>query len=291
MTTQLRLAHMRLSPELAVGLLPSGQHCLLASAVSAQVPVSPITRLIFPVVDAQLAHMVRLLSANFFGHEVMLTGFLVNPKRAYCKLSHLSGVRVPDTNSLGIRAASAGHGAAAWGLSRMALQYEQGPALMVSSLALAPIDPSYRLQLPNLNFTQPLTGGIGCTCIYQPRLVPLYYGFHHIPTSIYTEALGPRALSFELPYRKSTAARRAVSSALALALQELESPHATLTRPTALTSNYTLEPFTNPEPLKPAYAAFLAANHLCGFARCLQLQDVADSASAVPETLLVATHA
>ena len=84
MYTQLRLSHVALNPELALGVLPSRQLCLLSSAQAEDDPT--ITRLIFPVAAADVCDLTRDLYSHGFGHKVVLSGFAVKPQLTYIKL-------------------------------------------------------------------------------------------------------------------------------------------------------------------------------------------------------------
>lgn len=258
MYSQLRLCGAQLKAELAVGLLPSKQHCLLASAIvkparntaaqyaGSQAPGSvvpprkaAVTRLIFPVADRDLDTLTSLLLAQYFGHKLVLTGFAVQPEVSYIMLP--TKVAVPVE-------------------SRPVLK-STGPAFMVSSLAIAPSAARYEPKLPYLTFDTPYDAAITFhqEAPFQP--VALFYGSHYIPRQCYSQALGLRPLSYGLLGHNTYGGQCAAKSTLDKAMSILRGSH--LTAPTALASNHALQLCLNPEAITPLYGAFLAQNRLC----------------------------
>ena len=260
MYSQLRLCGAQLKSELAIGLLPSQQHCLLASAIvapakntvaSAQcmVPSAPgtaapakkavVTRLIFPVADRDLDTLLRSLLAQYFGHKLVLTGFAVQPELSYVMLP--TPVGVPAAKRTVVKSAE--------------------PALMVSALALAPSEARYEPRLPYLTFDTPYEAAITFHQVAPFHPVALFYGSHYIPRQCYAQALGLRPLSYGLPGHNTYGGQCAAKSALAKSLKSLRGLD--LTTPTALASNHALQLCLNPEVITPVYGAFLAQNQLC----------------------------
>lgn len=260
MYSQLRLSGVQLKAELAIGLLPSQQHCLLASAIvapakntvaSAQcmlpsVPgtVAPakkavVTRLIFPVADRDLDTLLRSLLAQYFGHKLVLTGFAVQPELSYVMLP--TKVAVPVE-------------------SRPVLKSTE-PAFIVSSLAIAPSAARYEPKLPYLTFDTPYEAAITFHQVAPFQPVALFYGSHYIPRQCYSQALGLRPLSYGLPGHNTYGGQCAAKSALDKAMSILRGSH--LSAPTALASNHALQFCLNPEAITPLYGAFLAQNRLC----------------------------
>ena len=260
MYSQLRLCGAQLKSELAIGLLPSQQHCLLASAIvapakntvaSAQcmVPSAPgtaapankavVTRLIFPVADRDLDTLLRSLLAQYFGHKLVLTGFAVQPELSYVMLP--TPVGVPAAKRTVVKSAE--------------------PALMVSALALAPSEARYEPRLPYLTFDTSYEAAITFHQVAPFQPVALFYGSHYIPRQCYAQALGLRPLSYGLPGHNTYGGQCAAKSALAKSLKSLRGLD--LTTPTALASNHALQLCLNPEVITPVYGAFLAQNQLC----------------------------
>lgn len=258
MYSQLRLCGAQLKAELAVGLLPSKQHCLLASAIvkaarnimasahntAAQNTAAPtkktvVTRLIFPVADRDLDTLMCLLLAQYFGHKLVLTGFAVQPEVSYIMLP--TRVAVPVE-------------------SRPVLKSSE-PAFMVSSLAIAPSAARYEPKLPYLTFDTPYDAAITFHQVASFQPVALFYGSHYTPRQCYAQALGLRPLSYGLPGHNTYGGQCAAKSALDKAMSILRGSH--LTAPTALASNHALQLCLNPEAITPLYGAFLAQNRLC----------------------------
>lgn len=171
MYTQLRLSHVALNPELALGVLPSRQLCLLSSAQAEDDPT--ITRLIFPVAAADVCDLTRDLYSHGFGHKVVLSGFAVKPQLTYIKL------RDPELSEWDDVAAlrRALHLDAQGSLVASALLHSvirtDAPCLLVSSMAWEHSSGHYQAEAPRFSFDHlvgrsspisvPLSRAIACS--------------------------------------------------------------------------------------------------------------------------------
>lgn len=249
MYTQLRLSHVALNPELALGVLPSRQLCLLSSAQAEDDPT--ITRLIFPVAAADVCDLTRDLYSHGFGHKVVLSGFAVKPQLTYIKL------RDPELSEWDDVAAlrRALHLDAQGSLVASALLHSvirtDAPCLLVSSMAWEHSSGHYQAEAPRFSFDHLVGQVITYQRTTEPRYRVLYEGYHQIPRSW-----------LEGRYR-CQAARHMARLNCARALSALDWSGERLAAPTELTANRRLESFLNPESLTPAYGAFLARNGLC----------------------------
>lgn len=249
MYTQLRLSHVVLNPELALGRLSCGQLCLLSSAQA--VGDATITRLIFPVAGADVCDLTRDLFSHGFGHEIVLTGFVVQPEIRYVKL--------PEPQLQAWSGAPYQRSTAQGAAQRLLGAPEQRPAvfrtkvasLMVSSLACVPSTGRYTAE-PVFDFDQVSGSAITYRRATEPRYRELYEGYHQLPRTFLYE-----------PRSQWQAARRRAQFNCARALSALYWSSERLVAPTALKSNHRLEAFLNPAAIAPAYGAFLARNGLC----------------------------
>ncbi len=339
MQTQLRLINAQLTPELAVGLLPTKQHCLVTNAITvrggkrlltnteilgllghktdlvvssdpvtaagpkeqaalttgaqslaadvlsaalgrtaAQALDFTVTRLIFPLADYQLVTGAYHLLDLSWGHYAVLTGYAVAPTICYRRV-HLPLLELNAPDPCVVR--------------------EQVPALMVTSLAVAPDDCCYRPQQPILTFEQ-TAGALGSVavewagasdCIVGTVWAPdhwteLHYGYSTCPQAVPLTASDAAAVASAATAAAATAAGtqvpkvpiahelgvtghgvrvRDAQRAQALRSQDgfAQASSPLLAPPTALPLNDALEPIFNPEPLAPAYRAFLARQRPC----------------------------
>lgn len=237
-----------------------------------------VTRLIFPLADYQLVAGAYYLLDLSWGHYAVLTGYAVAPTICY-RRAHLPLLECIAPDPCVVR--------------------EQVPALMVTSLAVAPDDCCYRPQQPILTFEQP-AGALGSVavewagasdCIVGTVWAPdhwteLHYGYSTSPQVAPLTASAAAAVASAATAAAATAAGThvpkvpiahdlgvtrkelgALDAQLAQALRSqdgfAQASSPLLAPPTALPLNDALEPIFNPEPLAPAYRAFLARQRLC----------------------------
>ena len=237
-----------------------------------------VTRLIFPLADYQLVTGAYHLLDLSWGHYAVLTGYAVAPTICYRRV-HLPLLELNAPDPCVVR--------------------EQVPALMVTSLAVAPDDCCYRPQQPILTFEQP-AGALGSVavewagasdCIVGAVWAPdhwteLHYGYSTGPQAAPLTASDAAAVSSAATAAAATAAGTqvpkvpiahdlgvtrkelgALDAQLAQALRSqdglAQASSPLLAPPTALPLNDALEPIFNPEPLAPAYRAFLARQRPC----------------------------
>lgn len=236
-----------------------------------------VTRLIFPLADYQLVAGAYHLLDLSWGHYAVLTGYAVAPTICYRRV-HLPLLECIAPDPCVVR--------------------EQVPALMVTSLAVAPDDCCYRPQQPILTFEQP-AGALGSVavewagasdCIIGTVWAPdhwteLHYGHSTCPQSAPLTASAVAAVASaataaataagtqvpKVPIAHDLGVTRkelgALDAQLAQALRSqdgfAQASSPLLAPPTALPLNDALEPIFNPEPLAPAYRAFLARQRPC----------------------------
>lgn len=237
-----------------------------------------VTRLIFPLADYQLVAGAYHLLDQSWGHYAVLTGYAVAPTICYRRV-HLPLLECIAPDPCVVR--------------------EQVPALMVTSLAVAPDDCCYRPQQPILTFEQP-AGALGSVavewagasdCIVGTVWAPdhwteLHYGHSTCPQAVPLTASDAAAVASAATAAAATAAGTqvpkvpiahdlgvtrkelgALDAQLAQALRSqdgfAQASSPLLAPPTALPLNDALEPIFNPEPLAPAYRAFLARQRPC----------------------------
>ncbi|HIV54861.1 MAG TPA: hypothetical protein H9898_03655 [Candidatus Anaerobiospirillum stercoravium] len=255
----------------------TGAACAARAALgrtAAQALDFTVTRLIFPLADYQLvAGAYHLLNLSW-GHYAVLTGYAVAPTICYRRV-HLPLLELNAPDPCVVR--------------------EQVPALMVTSLAVAPDDCCYRPQQPILTFEQP-AGALGSVavewagasdCIVGTVWAPdhwteLHYGYSTGPQAVPLTASAAAAATAaaataagtqvpKVPIAHDLGVTRkelgALDAQLAQALRSqdgfAQASSPLLAPPTALPLNDALEPIFNPEPLAPAYRAFLARQRPC----------------------------
>ena len=232
-----------------------------------------VTRLIFPLADYQLVTGAYHLLDLSWGHYAVLTGYAVAPTICYRRV-HLPLLELNAPDPCVVR--------------------EQVPALMVTSLAVAPDDCCYRPQQPILTFEQ-TAGALGSVavewagasdCIVGTVWAPdhwteLHYGYSTCPQAVpltasdaASEAAAATAAGAQVPKvpiaHDLGVTRKELGALVAQLAQALRSQDGfaqasspLLAPPTALPLNDALEPIFNPEPLAPAYRAFLARQSPC----------------------------
>lgn len=236
----------------------------LGSTASRALDVT-VTRLIFPLADYQLAAGASHLLELSCGHYAVLTGYAVAPTICYRRV-HLPLVELSAPDPCVVR--------------------EQVPALMVTSLALAPDDCRYRAHQPILTFDQPAcalgsvavewAGASDCivgSVLAADHWTELHYGYSTCPQAAPLTAAAAAAGTQvpKVPIAHDLGVTRkelgALDAQLAQALRSqdgcAEASSPLLAPPTALPLNDALEPIFNPEPLTPAYRAFLARQRPC----------------------------
>lgn len=237
-----------------------------------------VTRLIFPLADYQLVAGAYHLLDLSWGHYAVLTGYAVAPTICYRRV-HLPLLELNAPDPCVVR--------------------EQVPALMVTSLAVAPDDCCYRPQQPILTFEQPAdalgsvavewAGASDCivgTVWAADHWTELHYGHSTCPQVAPLSASAAAAVASAATAAAATAAGTqvpkvpiahdlgvtrkelgALDAQLAQALRSqdgfAQASSPLLAPPTALPLNDALEPIFNPEPLAPAYRAFLARQRPC----------------------------
>lgn len=224
-----------------------------------------VTRLIFPLADYQLAAGAYHLLELSRGHYAVLTGYAVAPIICYRRV-HLPLVELNAPDPCVVR--------------------EQVPALMVTSLALAPDACRYRAHQPILTFDQPAcalgsvaverAGAIDCivaTVLAADHWTELHYGYSTCPQAapLTAAAVAAGTQVPKVPIAHDLGVTRkelgALDAQLAQALRSqdgfAQASSPLLAQPTALPFNDALEPIFNPEPLTPAYRAFLARQRPC----------------------------
>lgn len=234
-----------------------------------------VTRLIFPLADYQLVAGAYHLLDLSWGHYAVLTGYAVAPTICYRRV-HLPLLECIAPDPCVVR--------------------EQVPALMVTSLAVAPDDCCYRPQQPILTFEQP-AGALGSVAVERAGasdcIVGAVWAPDHWTELHYGYSTGPQAVPLTASDAASEAEAAAATAAgaqvpkvpiahelgvtghgvrvrdaqLAQALRSqdgfAQASSPLLAPPTALPLNDALEPIFNPEPLAPAYRAFLARQRPC----------------------------
>ena len=253
MYTQLRLSHVALNPELALGILPSHQLCLLSSAQAEGEPA--ITRLIFSVAGADVCDLTRELYHHGFGHELVLTGFAVKPQLTYVKLHEPESSEWGDVAALRRALHLGTQGSLVAPVLKHPVIRTDVPCLMVSSLAWDQSLGHYQAEAPRFSFDHVTGSAITYQRTTKPRYRVLYKDYHQIPRSLMERNSQAECLS--------QAKHRGARINCDRALSALDWSDDRLAAPTELLANHRLEAFLNPEPLAPAYGAFLVRNSLC----------------------------